>query len=116
VTEMLQLWNAAPETFVKRLGRYTGYCTLRQGLVGRSLSNGYGSTVPSPSLACKEMQNCTEGLQCERRVGQASAYHKPPPVPVKLLIEDVMYDLNGGRELKVSLRVFDYELPAKPRR
>jgi hypothetical protein len=34
-----------------------------------------------------------------------------PPVPVKLLIEDV--NLNGevAEKLKVSLRVFDYELP-----
>jgi hypothetical protein len=40
--DIRQTWVGTPAT------------PVRQGLVGhRSLSNGYGSTVPSPSLACK---------------------------------------------------------------
>jgi hypothetical protein len=55
VTEMLQLWNAAPETFVKQLGMYTGYCTCaaRPCMPHVRFLTGTEAHVPSPSLACK---------------------------------------------------------------
>jgi hypothetical protein len=63
VTEMLQLWNAAPETFVKRLGRYTGYCTCAARpcrTIVRFLT-GTEAPVPSPSLACKRQKTVQKG-------------------------------------------------------
>jgi hypothetical protein len=71
VTEMLQLWNAAPETFVKQLGMYTATVPGAASLVGHvRFLTGTEAHVPSPSLACKgNAEDCTEGLQCERRVG-----------------------------------------------
>jgi hypothetical protein len=62
VTEMLQLWNAAPETF-KQLGMYTGYCTWcgKALYAPRSLSNGYGSTCAITVAGMqKEMQKTVQ--------------------------------------------------------
>jgi hypothetical protein len=61
VTEMLQLWNAAPETF-KQLGMYTGYCTWwARPYAPRSLSNGYGSTCAITVAGMqKEMQKIVQ--------------------------------------------------------
>jgi hypothetical protein len=83
VTEMLQLWNAAPETFVKRLGRYTGYCTLWQGLVGpRSLSNGYGTCAITVARMQREMQKT---VQKGYNVNAESALKSSVSVPSALL-------------------------------
>jgi hypothetical protein len=79
-------------------------CTCWQHRPVRFLT-GTEAPVPSPSLACKgNAEDCTEGLQCERRVGPEVKRQRTigPPVPVKLLIEDVMYDLN--REVAEKLK------------
>lgn len=114
VSEMLQLWNAAPETFIKRLGQYTGYCTLcGMALTDkRSLEKGYGSTC---ARTVALMQRHAPGYNMESDPAPAAKRPRvsPPSVPVKLVAQGAMYDLDGrvAEELKSVLRNFDYELP-----
>jgi hypothetical protein len=82
------------ETFVKRLGTpATVPCAARPCRTIVRFLTGTEAPVPSPSLACRgNAEDCTEGLQCERRSAPEVKRQRTigPPVPVKLLIEDVM--------------------------
>jgi hypothetical protein len=70
---------------------WVGVHAMRQGLVGQSFSNGYGSTCAiTVARMQEEMQKTVQkGYNVNESVLKSSvSVPSAPPVPVKLLIED----------------------------